>query len=73
MAKPNMKNIQKMFDSGEDFSLTEKQYLNKTGATIPKDGYYLTHRSAIARAAQENGFAIIIQERTIIFKKVDKK
>ena len=70
MSRPDLTKVRKMLESGEEFSLTEKQYLKKTGTTIPKDGYYLTHRSAVARVAQANGYSIEVQERTILFRKV---
>ncbi|MBR2304496.1 MAG: hypothetical protein IJ871_05105 [Ruminococcus sp.] len=70
MSRPDLTKVRKMLEAGEEFSLTEKQYLKKTGTNIPKDGYYLTHKSAVARAAQENGYSIEVQERTILFRKV---
>lgn len=69
MSRPDLSKVKKMFESGEDFSLTDKQYRNKTGLSIPKNNSYLIRDSAIAKEAQRNGFVISLQERTIIFKK----
>ncbi len=67
--RPNLDSILKLFKQNEDFSLTEKQYLVSTGAPLPKGTYYLKKNSAVAKIAKDNGYDIIVQERTIKFEK----
>ncbi len=69
MARPDLSKVIKMLEAGEDFSLTDKQYLKKTGLSIPKNPSYLISESAVAKEARKNGFSVTLQERTIIFKK----
>ena len=40
MSKPKFDKILKLLESGQDFSLTEKQYFQQTGSTLPKSTYY---------------------------------
>ena len=68
MARPDLSKVIKMLEAGEDFSLTDKQYLKKTGLSIPKNPSYLISESAVAKEARKNGFSVTLQERTIIFK-----
>lgn len=67
--RPNLDSIKKLFKQNEDFSLTEKQYQVSTGVPLPKGTYYLKKNSAVAKIAKENGYDIIVQERTIKFEK----
>lgn len=69
MARPNFTKIVKQLETGEPFSLTAKQYQNKTGASIPKETYYLLNNSAIARKAKEYGYKLAVQERILLFEK----
>ena len=59
-----------LLESNEEFSITEKQYLKNTGWEMPKDTYYLKNHSALSKKAQEYGYSIEVNERTIILKKV---
>ena len=59
-----------LLESNEEFSITEKQYLKNTGWEMPKDTYYLKNYSALSKKAQEYGYSIEVNERTIILKKV---
>lgn len=70
MGKPDFKKLLALFEANEDFSLTESQYLKSTGATLPKDIYYLKKRSALSKVAKNYGFDISIKEKTICLKKV---
>lgn len=58
-----------LFDSNEEFSITERQYFKNTGREIPKDTYYLKNSSALSKKAAEFGYSIEVNERTIILKK----
>ena len=69
MKRPILINIDKLFLSGKNFSLTESQYFNETEARLPKDSYYLKNRSAIAKLAKKRGYKILIQERIVLFEK----
>ena len=69
MAKPDFSKIVPLLESNEEFSLTEKQYLKRTGRDLPKDTYYLKHRSALSNEAKKYGYEIEVKERTIILKK----
>lgn len=60
-----------LLESNEEFSITEKQYLKNTGREMPKDTYYLRHSSALSKKAEEYGYVIDVNERTIILKKAN--
>ena len=70
--KPNLSELLPLFEAQSDFSLTETQYTEKTGAALPKDSYYLLKKSAVAKAAMGKGYEILLNERTILFKKINK-
>lgn len=69
MTKPNFDTMVNLLESGQDFSLTEKQYFQHTGATLPKDPYYLKNNSALSKIATEYGYYITVTERTISLKR----
>ncbi len=69
--RPDLTELLPLFEAQADFSLTETQYAEKTGATLPKDSYYLLRKSAVAKAAAQHGFALFVNERTISFKKTN--
>ena len=69
MAKVDFSKITPLLRSNEEFSITEKQYLKNTGRELPKDTYYLKHRSALAKEVEKYGYSIEVKERTIILKK----
>lgn len=70
MKHPNFEKLYPLFQSGEDFSLTETQYKQSTGSSLPKDNRYLQTNSALARIAKEKGYKIIVTERTVSLKKI---
>ncbi|MBQ6675108.1 MAG: hypothetical protein IJM75_03160 [Ruminococcus sp.] len=69
MANPNLKKIEELLKSGEEFNLTNSQYKKKTGLDIPKNPSYLINSSAIAKLADRYGRKIVLQERQISFVK----
>lgn len=69
MKKPKLDNIDKLFLTGKEFSLTESQYFKETDASLPKDFNYLKNKSALAKLAKKRGFKISIKEKTILFIK----
>lgn len=70
--KPKFTELISLFESNTDFSLTEEQYEQMTGAPLPKGSYYLLTKSAVAKSAAEHGFQLNLNERTISFKKIDR-
>ena len=73
MKKPIFEKLLPLLESGEEFSLTETQYLQKTGATLPKNIYYLKNNSAFSKKAKEYGYDITVKEKTICLKKHSKQ
>ena len=69
MPSPKLEQIKKMLETGQSFSLTNADYKRKTGLALPKDNYYLTHKSALAKCCKQKGYKIVIQERTITLEK----
>ncbi len=67
--QPNLSELLPLFEAHADFSLTEAQYAEKTGAALPKDASYLLKKSAVARFAAEKGYVLSLNERTVSFKK----
>lgn len=73
--KPNLDNLDYLFECGTDFQLSGKLYEEKAGIPLPKGKSYLKNRSALAYRAKERGFEIVeikeeaVIERTVIFKK----
>ena len=53
--RPNLTKLIPLFEAQSDFSLTETQYAKKTGAALPKGSYYLSKKSAVAKAAMKMG------------------
>ena len=73
MSKPIFDKILNLFDSGQEFSLTEKQYFQQTGSTLPKSTYYLKSRSALSKVAKDHGYYITVTERTISLKRINNQ
>lgn len=67
--KPNLKLLHKLFEQGRNFSLTEAQYEEKTGARLPKQSSYLLKSSALAKACKENGYSLRLQEKIVFMEK----
>ena len=73
MSRPKFDKLKKQFESGKEFSITEKEYLKKTGTTMPVGKYYIEKNSAIARKAEEYGMTVTLIEKHIIFKPMQNK
>ena len=58
-----------LFETKTEFSLTETQYKEKTGVALPKDASYLLKNSAVSKLAAEKGYSLLVNERTVSFKK----
>lgn len=69
MPKLNFEKIAPLFKAGQEFSLTESQYLKSVGQPLPKDYYYLKSKSALAAEAKKYGYQIEIKEKTVCLKK----
>ena len=68
-SSPTFQEIDKMFAKGKDFELTDAQYEKLTGTPLPKDKYYLSNRSAIAKHAKKNDYFIKVIEKKIVLTK----
>ena len=73
MGKPKFDKLRKQFESGKEFSITEKEYLKKTGSTMPVGKYYIEKNSAVARKAKEYGLTVTLTEKHITFKPIQSK
>ena len=70
MAKhPDLSGIEKMMLAGENFSLTSRQYQESTGSPIPKEKYYVEHKSAVAQRAHSFGFHVELIPAVLRFVK----
>ena len=69
MKKPNFEKLVPLFESNEEFSITEKQYKQSTGTDLPKEIYYLKNKSAISKEAKKYGYEISVKEKTICFQR----
>lgn len=73
--RPKLDELDYLFEAGEDFQITSKEYESKTGAPLPKNKSYLINNSALAQMAKERGYIItdIVEEsvpkRTVSFKR----
>ncbi len=67
--KPDLIQLENLFESGKDFELTDAQYEKKTGAPLPKDKNYILKRSALAKKAKEYNYSLEVIEKEVIFKK----
>lgn len=69
--KPDLKKLDTLFDTNNEFTLTDKQYKNRTGARLPENLYYLKNNSALAKKCRKYGFSMSVQEKTVTFKKIE--
>lgn len=66
---PKLEEIIKRMLKGNDFQLTRTQYIQSTGVDIPQVKSYTEKRSAVAKAADENGYVVEVIEEVIRFRK----
>jgi len=69
---PRLENLNSLFASNKDFSLTDEQYEKKTGIPLPKKIDYILKRSALAKKCKQLGYSMTVQEKIVFFRK-DKK
>ena len=69
---PKLENLNSLFASNKDFSLTDEQYEKKTGIPLPKKIDYILKRSALAKKCKQFGYSMTVQEKIVFFRK-DKK
>lgn len=69
MAKLDFSKLTSLFESEQEFSLTESQYEKSVGKALPTNSYYLKKKSALAEEARKYGFCIEIKEKTVCFTK----
>lgn len=65
--RPNLDELDSLFEKGIDFTLTDVEYEAITGASLPKGINYIKKGSALARKAAEKGYVITeVQEKPIV-------
>ena len=70
MRHPKLGGLIEKMKRGKDFSITREQYIKMTGVDIPQNKYYTEKSSAIAKAAEDNGYTVeVIPERLKFHKK----
>ena len=67
--RPKLENLDYLFRTQDEFSLTDSQYEAKTGTRLPKNLNYLLKNSALAKRCNNLGFSIGVQEKIVYFKK----
>ena len=63
--KPNLENLDYLFDNNTSFELTDSLYKKKTGLPLPQNSSYLLKKSALAKKCKEKGFSLKLKEKTI--------
>lgn len=72
--KLNLSAFEPLLEQGNRFEVTEEQYENSVGTTMPKT-YYLKKNSPVAKLAKEYGYQIQVEERihrVMIFTKKEE-
>ena len=64
MSKTDFSKIEELLNATNNFSLSERQYKQLVGKEMPKDSYYLTHKSALARFAKSKGSSSCFRHRS---------
>lgn len=70
---PKLESLDKLFKTKESFSLTDAQYEKLTGIPFPKYVRYLLEKSALSKKCREFGFEMMVQEKTVHFRRIKKK
>lgn len=65
MAKLDLSSFELLFQSGENFSITENQYQQETGQNFPQCPY-LERNSALARMARSYGYEVKLQNVIVL-------
>lgn len=77
--KLNFDELDDLFEQGEDFRLTDKEYEKRVGSPLPKEKSYIKNRSPFGEKARKCGYMIAdieekaVVERTIILKKIRRE
>ena len=66
---PDLAKLNKLFEAGTDFELSDAEYEKLTKKRLPKDKYYLLNRSALSRKCAEFGYSMELIEKRVIIKK----
>lgn len=73
--RPNLDELEYLFEYGADVQLTDRLYEEKTGVSLPKEKHYLKNKSALSQWLNNKGYEIVevqekpVIERTVIIKK----
>ena len=71
MKKPTFDKFDEIFEHITSLQLTDREYADKTGASLPKRKSYLVNESAFSRWLNEKGFKIVdVQEEAVIERTV---
>lgn len=69
MKHPKLDGLINKMKRGKDFTVTREEYIKMTGIDIPQKRSYTEKDSAIARAAKENGYTVVVIPEKLEFHK----
>lgn len=67
---PDLTKLNKLFEAGKDFELSDAEYEKLTKKRLPKDKYYLQNRSALSRKCAELGYSLEVIEKRVLIRKL---
>ena len=73
--RPNLDELEYLFEQGTTVRLTDRLYEEKTGLSLPVGKSYLKNKSALSQWLNNKGYEIVevqekpVIERTVIIKK----
>lgn len=71
MKKPTFDKLDEIFEHITSLRLADREYADKTGASLPKRKSYLVNESAFSRWLNRKGFKIVdVQEEAVIERTV---
>lgn len=72
--KPNLHGLEEIIGAKEDVYLTDREYFERTGSTLPKENSYLLNRSALATWLLGKGYEITsVEEQPVIERTIHIK
>ena len=67
---PKLDRIIKKMETGNDFKIDRKTYIEYTGTDIPQDKYYTEKKSSVSKKAASYGYKITVVPEILIFEKI---
>lgn len=67
--RPKLHGLEEIIGTEEDVYLTDREYFERTGTTLPKGNSYLLNRSALATWLLEKGYEIVSVEEQPVIKR----